>query len=70
MKANKGVKVIKRGERKSSDSAEQRHEGAEKTAREVTRAIKRTVSGWVNEHRQKREEESATKFEQLFAEAA
>ena len=70
MPANKRVRVIKHDERKSADEAEQRHEREEKTPREMTRAIKSTVSGWVSEHRQKREKESAINFEQLFEEAA
>ena len=70
MPANKRVRVIKRDERKNVDEAEQSLEREEKAPREITRAIKSTVTGWVSEHRQKREKESSRNFDQLFAEAA
>jgi len=70
MAVNKRVRVIKRDERKDAHEAEQRREGEEKTPRQVTRAIKATIDGWVSEHRLKREKEDGRNLEELFAEAA
>jgi hypothetical protein len=70
MPANRGVKIIKRKKRKDTYKVEPRPEGKEKTAPELTRAMKETIAEWVSEHRLKREEEINRNFEKLFAEAA
>jgi hypothetical protein len=70
MPANKRVRVIKRDERKSADEVVKRPEHEEKNSQEMARAIKATISGWVSEHRLKREKETSNNFEQLFADAA
>jgi hypothetical protein len=70
MRANKGVRIIKRAERIDASEAEQSTGHEEKTPQELTRTIKAKVEQWVSEHRLRRESERGGDFGQLFADAA
>ena len=70
MPANKRVRVIKRGARSVAEEAARRREHTDKTLRQTARDIAANVTGWVSEHRRKRETDMRCHFEQLFKNAA
>ncbi len=60
------IKVIKRDERKRSESVDAPDEAVRKSPQEAAREVVNTVTNWVNEFQQKRRAETTKAIKTLF----